>query len=150
MGIFDAMINLVSRPTGKIEAAKSLSFPEAIEAHIKWRDRLHAAIHGTSDEINKIDPAVIACDDKCVLGKWIHGEGLIGFKRNGNFKALRKHHALFHQHASVIVEKIQNGKAGHANMILHGVFVTESRNVVELLEKLGEKYATEEQPDMAQ
>jgi Chemoreceptor zinc-binding domain len=84
------------------EELEGLNFKSAIEAHLKWKTRLRAVIDGTSEE--KLDPKVIAMDNQCVLGKWLHGTGGDKFGAYPHFKTLCAEHAQFHRSASQVLE----------------------------------------------
>jgi hypothetical protein len=84
------------------EELEGLNFKSAIEAHLKWKTRLRAVIDGTSEE--KLDPKIIAMDNQCVLGKWLHGAGGEKFGAHPHFKTLCAEHAKFHRSASLVLE----------------------------------------------
>lgn len=85
------------------EEIEGLNFKSAIEAHLKWKERLRAVIDGVSDE--KLDPSVVARDDLCVLGKWLHGVGEQKFGGSGRFKSVCAEHAQFHRCAAQVLQQ---------------------------------------------
>jgi len=89
-----------------------LDFVAAIEAHRKWKARLTDFIEGRSEET--LDPAVICQDDKCALGKWIHGEGKTFCGHLPRFHQLKADHAEFHIHAAEVVRLAQKGHSVQA------------------------------------
>ena len=117
-------------------------FYSAVEAHIKWKVRLSKYIEGTSSE--KLDPAVIACDDRCDLGKWIYAN-LDNYKESTTFLAVRHDHAEFHKTAAGIVELCHSGQQQMASDNLHGHYARISRKVVSGIVRL----ATEVEGDKA-
>ena len=81
-----------------------MDFTQAIAAHAEWKVKLRLYLGGQGD----LDPAVIAQDNQCALGKWIYGEGQ-AFAHLPEFEELRQHHASFHTCASQVVQKIDAG-----------------------------------------
>lgn len=119
-------------------------FYSAVEAHIKWKVRLSDYIEGTSSE--KLDPAIIACDDRCDLGKWIYAN-LDSFKDSQTFLAVRHDHAEFHKTAAGIVELCHSGKQQMAAENLRGHYSRISRKVVSGIVRLsGEVEGAQMQP----
>ncbi|MDX2056336.1 MAG: CZB domain-containing protein [Gemmatimonadales bacterium] len=76
-----------------------LDFDAMIAAHRAWKDRIRASIlAGTA-----IDPASIARDDQCDLGRWILArQAVLG--ANPEFQFLRDQHTRFHRVASETVK----------------------------------------------
>jgi Chemoreceptor zinc-binding domain len=93
-----------------------LDFKAAIAAHMAWKTRLVAVIDGTSQE--SLQPAVVARDDQCPLGKWIHGAGGENFDSYTRFKQLCVDHAQFHLCASRVLTKAQAGDIALAQQAL--------------------------------
>ena len=102
-------------------------FYSAVEAHIKWKVRLSNYIQGTSNEI--LDPAAIACDDRCDLGKWIY-TNLDEFQHSDTFATVKQDHAEFHKTAAGIVELCHAGEREMAVSNLNGHYARISRKVV--------------------
>ena len=112
-----------------------LDFRGAIHAHMRWKARLRDVIEGTSKEA--ITPAVLARDDQCPLGKWLHGEGLTDYGRNELFRELTAHHAEFHLHAASVLQLAHEGHAREATQALaRGPYVQSSARVSHLLARL--------------
>ncbi len=127
-----------AQPQGGIRdeaVIQGLDFVAAIEAHRKWKQRLTAYAEGNSTE--SLDHTVICRDDQCALGKWIYGQGA---KHTGHlplFHQLKAKHAQFHISASQVVELVQNAQQDAAmELILHGEFSKNSRDVQTLISKL--------------
>lgn len=95
---------------------EGLNLVSAIETHLRWKKRLSEYIDGSSKE--KLDPAAIAVDDQCVLGKWIYGAGGQKFGTDANFVELRDTHAHFHRCAANIVSKADAGERDEAATLL--------------------------------
>lgn len=88
-----------------------MNFLEIINAHVRWKERLLAHIEGRSAE--KLDPAVIARDDQCQMGKWIYGDGKL-FQDTPQYAQVRAEHARFHQIAANVVRHVDSGDRGDA------------------------------------
>jgi hypothetical protein len=104
-----------------------LDFKKAIDAHMQWKDRLRGAIDGNSGE--QLDVTQIACDDRCVLGQWIHGMGAVAHGHLPQFTVLREHHAEFHVCAAGVLAEAQAGHAQEAQRQLSGVYSKVSEQV---------------------
>lgn len=105
----------------------------AIGAHGAWKMKLKAAIvTGMTD----LDPAVVRCDDKCALGKWLYGPSIDTTTRMGMpYKVNKRVHAEFHECAARVVELIHEGKQSHAAALVDGEFTERSEKVVRALNK---------------
>lgn len=95
---------------------EGLSSREAIQAHQAWSQRLKQYIDGDSDE--QLDADVVSCDDKCVLGKWIHGTALPKYGHLNEAGELRDHHAQFHKIAGNIIRLHHDGETNSADQFL--------------------------------
>lgn len=102
------------------DAIDGLDFSSAIQAHEDWKRRLLAVINDQAEE--SPDPAKVACDNCCVLGKWIHGPGKLAHGSSPMLFALRTHHAHFHKAAALVLEKAQKGERDAATEMLTGEF----------------------------
>jgi methyl-accepting chemotaxis protein len=78
---------------------------EALTAHARWKTRLVRFADGTGE---RIDPDEVCRDDRCPLGRWIHGEGR-QFSTFEGFDEMRRHHAQFHLCAGDVTRKIIAG-----------------------------------------
>lgn len=112
------------------EEASGLNFRTAIEAHQKWKMRLHDLIDGKS--VEELDPDWVSRDDQCELGQWIHGPGARQFAGQPEFADLRNNHAAFHQCAARVLSLAQSGQPARAaaEMAPGGEFARISRQVV--------------------
>jgi len=116
------------------EAADSLDIQVAISAHENWKIRLQAYLDGKSSEAFNAD--VICFDDRCDLGKWIHGTGQQRLGKYPGFTALVNSHKMFHYAASNVVTLAQAGKVNEARKMLDGQFSHFSTHVVGALNAL--------------
>ena len=101
-------------------AADGLDIQMAMAAHDNWKLRLQAYLNGASKE--DFLPEVICFDDRCDLGRWIHGDGAARLGRYPGFTALLGHHKMFHYAASNVVALSKGGKEAEAQKMLEGSF----------------------------
>jgi hypothetical protein len=88
----------------------------AIDAHMKWKERLRDHIAGVSDET--LDSRVVTRDDLCTLGTWIVSEGEKRFAGSSAFEHLKRVHARFHAAAGNIVALAAVGRKDEAMAML--------------------------------
>jgi hypothetical protein len=92
-----------------------VDFNEAIKAHMAWKTKLTDAIAAQAT----LDAEIIARDDCCALGKWLHGE-----ESRAQFGALRSHaqcidlHADFHKNAGKVASAINARRYDEAKTML--------------------------------
>ncbi|WP_298496602.1 CZB domain-containing protein [uncultured Maritimibacter sp.] len=105
----------------------------AMDAHDKWKQRLEAAIaKGKCDS----DPAVIACDDKCAFGKWLHGNTLSADVVQGMpYKVTKRLHAEFHQSAGHIARLVEAGDTRAARHVMSTEYAERSDKLSRALAK---------------
>lgn len=96
-----------------------MNWMEIIGAHVMWKQRLIAYLSGTSEE--QLDPDTIRLDDRCALGKWIHGEGK-PMEALPGYAEVRELHANFHQNAARVVSLHQAGNTVEAETLLNGSY----------------------------
>jgi hypothetical protein len=114
---------------------EGLNFMTAIDAHMRWKNRLESYIQGTSEEDLKVE--TVCRDDLCPLGKWIYGHGSHRFTEVGTFTEMKDQHALFHTCAGKVLAAAQEGRKDEAlRMLQHGDYVRASERVKMLLAKL--------------
>jgi methyl-accepting chemotaxis protein len=112
--------------------ADAMDFDAAIKAHRDWKYRLLSFVAGTSKET--LDPAVISCDDKCALGKWIYGSCRPAMGGDKRCQGLVTSHANFHRSAGEIVRRKMSGDAKTATQVLKGDFAKYSDETVRNIE----------------
>ena len=113
---------------------EDLDFQKWIAAHRDWRRRLLAYIDGISTE--SLDETVICHDNRCDLGKWIHGNGSRFYGSESTFQRLLHDHAAFHRSAGDVVTLFKKHGERHARRTLNGEFDLHSMHVVSALEQL--------------
>jgi hypothetical protein len=111
-----------------------LDVDSAIAAHENWKLRLANHLNGSSSE--QFDPAVVCLDDRCDLGKWLHGPGMQRLGHYPAFSVLIARHKYFHIQASTVLAQAQGGDAPGAEKTLNSSFRYASNQVVLLLKEL--------------
>jgi hypothetical protein len=106
----------------------------AISAHENWKLRLQNYLDGRSQE--DLRPEVICLDDRCDLGKWLHGPGRERLGKYPAFSVLVARHKYFHVQASTVVALAQAGERDKAQSMIDGAYRHASNQVVLLLKEL--------------
>jgi hypothetical protein len=107
----------------------------AIDAHIKWKERLQDHIQGSSSEDLKVE--VISRDDLCALGIWLTSEGKAHYGHLPGFETVRRSHAAFHRHAGKALAAANSGRRQEAiDMLEAGEYAKTSDQVTVALVEL--------------
>ena len=107
----------------------NLNIDSAIEAHRQWKVKLRTAL----DHQDKLDDRSIACDDRCQLGQWLHGEGGQRHGKQPGFVALLNEHRDFHLAAAEVARSINAGRVDQARRMLgSGSAFAQASNAVAL------------------
>jgi Chemoreceptor zinc-binding domain len=132
------------------EAMLGLDIDMAKSAHENWKLRLEAYLAGRSQEA--FSPETICFDDRCDLGRWIHGPGKTKLGRFPGFTALTSHHKMFHYAASNVVALYQAGRMEEAQRMLEHQLAEFSKNVTQDLDSLQQvaSYAIQRRQAQAQ
>ena len=94
-----------------------MNLDAAIEKHAEWKVKFRSAIA----KKETMDAHVIAKDDCCELGKWLHGEGKSQYGKLGSHGDCLAKHAVFHAEAGKVAIAINAKDYGGAEaMIAHG------------------------------
>ncbi|HET9651365.1 MAG TPA: CZB domain-containing protein [Usitatibacter sp.] len=93
-----------------------MNLEHAIEKHAEWKLRFRTAMskHETLDE------AVIAKDDCCELGKWLHGDGKRRFGSLPGYLTCVARHAAFHGEAAKVAQAVNARRYEQAESMLEG------------------------------
>ncbi|BCO28723.1 hypothetical protein MIZ03_3633 [Rhodoferax lithotrophicus] len=106
----------------------------AIAAHENWKLRLQNYLNGNSTET--LQPEIVCLDDRCDLGKWLHGPGTQRLGKYPAFSVLIARHKYFHVQASNVVALAQTNQKDKAMQALEGSYRYASNQVVLLLKEL--------------
>ncbi|NOU25187.1 MAG: hypothetical protein HOO90_06595, partial [Methylotenera sp.] len=112
---------------------KPFSFQDAENAHAKWKMRLVQFVGGQSHE--DFDESAVSCDDKCDLGKWIHGPA-VRYSSLKEYKNLRASHAEFHKSVGAIVHCVHEKNQDAARLLLGGDFATASKKTISAIQAM--------------
>jgi hypothetical protein len=106
----------------------------AIAAHENWKLRLQNVLDGKSSE--ELRPELVCLDDRCDLGKWLHGPGGQRLGKYPAFTVLVARHKYFHVQASNVLALAQSGEAEKAAQTLGSSYRHASNQVVLMLKEL--------------
>jgi len=91
-----------------------MNLDEAITKHAEWKVKFRSAM-GKKEQL---DAGAIRMDNRCDLGKWLHGDGKASHGSNADFSALVTKHAEFHKAAGKVAEVINAGNYEQAEKML--------------------------------
>lgn len=91
-----------------------MNFDEAKQKHAEWRFKFKTAIV----KKETLDAEAIAKDDRCDLGKWLHGDAKIKYAKLPGYAECLKRHAQFHIEASKVAKAINARKFDEAQTML--------------------------------
>ncbi len=154
MGFFSKLFGMTAAADGKTQAneassaasemgldAKSaaailaeIDIDTAIAAHENWKLRLQNYLNGNSTET--LQPEIVCLDDRCDLGKWLHGPGGQRLGKYPSFSVLVARHKYFHVQASTVVALAHANDKDKATQTLEGSYRHASNQVVLLLKDL--------------
>jgi hypothetical protein len=104
----------------------------AIDAHVKWKERLQDHITGRSQE--DITVETVVRDDLCALGIWLNGEGRQHYGGTPAFEVVRKMHTRFHQCAGDVLTMATRGQRDEAlTMLEEGEYARASDDITTAL-----------------
>ena len=106
----------------------------AIAAHENWKLRLENYMNDKSTET--LQAEVVCLDDRCDLGKWLHGPGGQRLGKYPAFSMLLARHKYFHVQASTVVALAQADDKARATQVLDSSYRHASTQVVLLLKEL--------------
>lgn len=115
-----------------------VNLQNAASVHLAWLNRLELAILLELSILNdghEMNPENIARDDRCDLGKWIHGAGK---KYSGvpAFETLRQKHSEFHLVAARVATKVLLEDKPSAQKFLNGELQRRSLDTVNAIRAL--------------
>jgi len=150
MGFFSRLFNLDEKNSGAKQEARDseltidaatatavlaeIDIETAIAAHENWKLRLRNYLDGKSTE--QLSPEVVCLDDRCDLGKWLHGPGGQRLGKYPAFTMLIAWHKYFHVQASTVIALSQSGDKTKAEETLKTSYEHGSIQTVLLLKEL--------------
>jgi hypothetical protein len=127
-----SMLELDAKSAAAVLA--EIDIDTAIAAHENWKLRLQNYLNGNSTE--NLQPDVVCLDDRCDLGKWLHGPGGQRLGKYPAFSVLVARHKYFHVQASTVVAIAQANDKEQATKVLEGSYRHASNQVALLLKEL--------------
>jgi hypothetical protein len=112
----------------------SASIMDVHNAHIKCKVFFGNYLNSTPAK--HLNQAEICRDDRCELGRLIHGASLDPFKMHGAFYTLRSIHAQLHIVAGNIVQLIQSNDRAAATRLFDDNYSAVSRKVSQAVTEL--------------
>lgn len=91
-----------------------MNLDSAIQAHGEWKVKFRSAMAAKQD----LDAAVIAKDNVCPLGLWLHGEAKAKYAGLKSYAKCLADHAAFHREAGKVAATINAGKYSQAESML--------------------------------
>lgn len=131
-GKFLSLLGLTAQ--ARVEVQREINPFEAVEAHVAWKRRLVNYLEGRSEE--KLEAHHVCLDNRCTLGKWIHGAGKARLGDYPIFQQLMDEHAKFHYYASKVIEAHDAGDDATARSLLDGDFAHQSKKTVNCITHL--------------
>jgi methyl-accepting chemotaxis protein len=116
-----------------------MDFNKAIQVHADWKQKLSKYIQKPDGSLKSED---VCLDNKCILGKWIYGEGT-HCSHLSEYQKLKDSHAKFHKEASEIIKRVNMGVNVSEEIMLgsSSPFTNASKEVASLLLALKGKMA---------
>ena len=93
-----------------------MDLDHAIGSHSEWRLKFRNAI----SKQEEMDVATISADNRCELGKWLHGEARNKFGQLRSYADCIQKHAAFHAEAGRVASVINAKKYAQAERMLDG------------------------------
>lgn len=97
---------IIHLPLTKEQNLVPFSAQDAIDAHVKWKQRLLSYFVNPDGQL---DSEVICKDNNCSLGKWIYSYE-VKYSTNKEFIHLKDIHAKFHLCAGNLVKRLHQGE----------------------------------------
>jgi hypothetical protein len=127
-------------PEEIVAVRKEISFTDAIDAHIAWKNQLEHALRQPpvavriTRDVN--DP------EHCLLGKWITGPGYRRYGNLSSFDEIRVQHDRFHRLAGEIAELHSSRQFALAETLMNGGFQDASHQIVKELRRFSELFGS--------
>lgn len=91
-----------------------MDLESAIAKHAEWKVKLRSAIA----KKEQLDALSISKDDRCDLGKWLHGEGKAKFSKLASYAECLAKHASFHVEAGKVAAAINQQRYEEAKALM--------------------------------
>jgi hypothetical protein len=95
-----------SAATRILTSEEPMNLNDALTAHRAWKTKLNTYI---AKPDGSLKPADVEPDNRCELGKWIHGDGS-AHRALPEFSTLTTTHAVFHKAAADVIRRANTGK----------------------------------------
>jgi hypothetical protein len=118
----------------KMPVNNGASIMDVHNAHIKCKVAFDNYLKSTI--FKSLNQAEVCRDDKCELGRLIHGAGLEQYRMHGTFYTLRSIHAQLHIVAGNIVQLIQSNDRAAATRLFEEEYYAVSRKVLQAVTAL--------------
>ena len=89
-------------------------------AHDHWRIRFEGQLSGLGDA--GMQPEDICFDDRCVLGRWLQGDGKASVGQLPAFRQLADSHRSFHHAASNLLSLQRSGRLDEMHRMQRGAY----------------------------
>jgi methyl-accepting chemotaxis protein len=86
----------------------------AIQKHAEWKFKFRNALNSHE----AMDVAVISKDNKCEVGKWLHGEASALYAKTGSLSKCIVNHAAFHAEAGRVAAAVNAKKVDEVGQML--------------------------------
>ncbi len=93
-----------------------MNFDDAVAAHSEWKRKLNSYVRNPDHSLKASE---VNADDRCVLGKWLKGEGQ-QYSAAPEYAKLTKEHTRFHKAAGDLVNRVDRGQDVSAELVLGG------------------------------
>jgi hypothetical protein len=110
------------------DVRSEINFTDAIDAHLKWKDRLRHEL--LQPPVNARVTADVGDEGACVLGRWIMGPGYRRYGHLASFAEVRRQHSRFHRVARDVVELHYARRFSLAEELMSGDFEDASEQII--------------------
>lgn len=125
---------LVLDPEYAATLLNEIDLDAALTSHTEWRFHLEDVVHGRA--MDNLEPDRVCRDDRCNLGRWLHGPGRERLGHYPAFTMLVARHRYFHQQAATVAGLLKAGELQKAQQLMGGSCRHASNQVIFLLKEL--------------
>jgi len=109
----------------------------AAEQHVLLKSHLGYHVYGRSRE--SLDSSIYEHDSLCQLGSWINGCVFEPFRGSDAYKQLSLAHQQFHELGASIIEKLQAGDRGGAEVLFRNEYGQSLQHIIEALTEINKR-----------